>query len=355
MRSTHRPILGTIESLVRDGDTLLVLGWWLWHEPHLRIGLEVEIDGTRVEVIEERHGIESADLAALHPHLSLARNARFGLRVRPCTLRSGSLVRVRPVLECEAPATALSALYDSPLPHPNAQQAKIIGGDYERVGMEFLSFFLDLCRLPKDGRVLDAGCGFGRMARAIASYVDDRARYVGFDVMKDAIDFCRRAVGGPFPHFRFEHVDVDNGMYNVGGQQTGSAVRFPCEDSFAHLVVMTSVITHLVPEDTAHYLVETARVLRPDGIALVTAFCIDEESRDAAQDGQNRANLKWSESLGYWIRDDDVKENVLGYDHARLAGWIRDAGLRVVARHRGAWSGVRPALSFQDLFLLARA
>ncbi len=43
-------------------------------------------------------------------------------------------------------------------------------------------------------------------------------------------------------------------------------------------VLLTSVFTHMLPQDMDNYLSEVARVLKPDGRCLITYFLLNPES-----------------------------------------------------------------------------
>ncbi|PFK01104.1 SAM-dependent methyltransferase, partial [Bacillus cereus] len=48
------------------------------------------------------------------------------------------------------------------LPPPELDQ--YVGGDFEKVGKEFLNHFIQIGALKSNEKVLDVGCGVGRMA-----------------------------------------------------------------------------------------------------------------------------------------------------------------------------------------------
>ena len=125
--------------------------------------------------------------------------------------------------------------------------------------------------LPPRGIVLDAGCGCGRLARVL---VADPAvgGYVGFDCIKASITWCethiRPASAGK--RFEFHHVDARSAEYNPAGRLRAEDVRFPCGTASVDLVVAASLFTHLLEADAIRYLREIARVLKPEGTALLT-------------------------------------------------------------------------------------
>jgi SAM-dependent methyltransferase len=100
-------------------------------------------------------------------------------------------------------------------------------------------------------RVLDLGCGCGRVLRFLA---DDApgVRFAGSDISAEAIEWDRANL----PFARFE----------VNGPQP----PLPFEDGAFDLVVAISVLTHLTEALQLAWLAEWKRVLRPGGLLLVT-------------------------------------------------------------------------------------
>jgi 2-polyprenyl-3-methyl-5-hydroxy-6-metoxy-1,4-benzoquinol methylase len=96
--------------------------------------------------------------------------------------------------------------------------------------------------------VLDLGCnnGYGTVMLGLGC-----SRIVGLDVSSRAIEAARLRFGSSGVEFR---------LFN--GQE------IPFRDASFEMVVSFQVIEHIV--DTASYITEISRVLRPDGIALFT-------------------------------------------------------------------------------------
>ena len=61
-----------------------------------------------------------------------------------------------------------------------------IGGgleDFKPIGEAFVRDFQSRCRLKPNERVLDVGCGVGRIAIPLTAFLNSDARYESFDVV----------------------------------------------------------------------------------------------------------------------------------------------------------------------------
>jgi SAM-dependent methyltransferase len=224
-------------------------------------------------------------------------------------------------------------------------------GDFDEVGREFLGHFRDLGGLEPPDRVLDIGCGLGRMAAPLTRFLASGS-YHGFDVVGPTIKSCRRRFAA-YPGFHFDHVDVYNGKYNPNGKVPPSAFSFPYADAAFDFAFATSVFTHMLPVDTERYLRETARVLRPGGRLLATWFVMTPAA--AHRVAQHKSDVDFP------VRDDDVwtadpreAEAAVALAPAAVRRLYEASGLEVDNPIRyGRWSGVE-GLSYQDIVLARR-
>jgi SAM-dependent methyltransferase len=123
-------------------------------------------------------------------------------------------------------------------------------------------------------RILDFGCGCGRVARQLIQQRTQPDAYLGLDMHRGMIEWCRANLTPHAPQFEFVHHDVGNQFFNPGPGKP-EALPFPAESASFTLVNAISVFTHLTQGQAEHYLAECARVLRPDGVLLATWFLID--------------------------------------------------------------------------------
>ena len=122
---------------------------------------------------------------------------------------------------------------------------------------------------PPDPKVLDIGCGCGKIARFL--YLNPHLRYIGVDLFLPAILWCRKnfaELAGD--RFRFEHFDGISEVYNPTGTIKPSEYQLPVTDASVDMTICASLFTHLLEPDCLHYLGEIHRVARIGGRALIS-------------------------------------------------------------------------------------
>jgi SAM-dependent methyltransferase len=164
---------------------------------------------------------------------------------------------------------------------PEEQVKSFVGGDHEEflaAGNQWLRYFIETCKLQPDERVLDFGCGLGRVAIPLSRYLAGEGSYEGLDVAEEAIRWCQDSITSRYPNFRFQHVDLYNGTYNPAGRMRPSDYTFPYRDEAFDFVVLTSVFTHMFPDDMAQCFSEIRRVLKKGKRWLASYYLLNDES-----------------------------------------------------------------------------
>jgi SAM-dependent methyltransferase len=122
--------------------------------------------------------------------------------------------------------------------------------------------------------VFDFGCGCGRFARQLLQQNPRPRRYVGIDVHRGMVDWCRRNLTPIDANFQFFHHDVFSAVYGPDNERQ-MAEPFPVGDGEFSLVLVHSVFTHVYKHQTEFYLYEIQRILRRDGLAYTTWLLFD--------------------------------------------------------------------------------
>ncbi|XHX81155.1 MAG: methyltransferase domain-containing protein [Stenomitos frigidus ULC029] len=134
-------------------------------------------------------------------------------------------------------------------------------GDFSEIGQIFKTYFIELANLQPDEKVLDIGCGIGRMAVPLTNYLSKKGGYWGFDIVKSGIDWCQSHISPRFSNFHFQHSDVYNSHYNPSGRSQAQNFQFPFNEESFDFIFLTSVFTHMLPSSLENYLSEISRVL----------------------------------------------------------------------------------------------
>lgn len=216
---------------------------------------------------------------------------------------------------------------------------------FVRSGETLVERLTELADLQPEARVLDIGCGIGRLAIPLTRYLSDAGSYEGLDVVPSGIDWCNEHIASQYGNFRFTLADVFNREYNPSGKFAAADYTFPYLDGTFDLVVLVSVFTHMLPPDMEHYVAEIRRVLREGGRCFATYFLINEESKRLMD--ANASSLRFNHDLGsYWIVTRKVPELSVGYDESyvrHLYGTQTPFARQAV--HYGGWCGRKPLWS----------
>jgi SAM-dependent methyltransferase len=218
--------------------------------------------------------------------------------------------------------------------------------DFESVGRWFVEDLERLGLLGRGTRILEIGCGCGRLAQPLA--IDPKLRelelsYTGMDIDRASIDWCRRHISSLNARFDFYHADCHNASYNPSGSIAASSYRFPHPDASFDLILLTSVFTHVLPDELTHYVSEIARLLTPHGIAYASFFLY---GADGESDQAHRHPLKFSFTHDdYAVSLKDFPANAVAFNEVFVCKCLYGAALKLLGP---------PRYGSQDLLLIAR-
>jgi SAM-dependent methyltransferase len=205
------------------------------------------------------------------------------------------------VFEYEVSDGWLRTVFDRPVRRrripPEHLQIRVTGaaaGQFQMTGQrvaEQIAAILERAGLPltSHARILDFGCGPGRVISAIKD-MHPAAELFGSDIDGEAIGWARANL-------------QDIGDFRVNGPNP----PLPFADETFDLIYSISIFTHL-PEDMQHgMLAELRRVLKPGGVLLTTK--LDPEAYDLPHDVQARG---LNDGFVYW-GDADATEGLPGF------------------------------------------
>jgi SAM-dependent methyltransferase len=223
---------------------------------------------------------------------------------------------------------------------------------FARSGEETLGEIITLCGLASNAQVLDVGCGCGRVARALARHLSSDGRYEGIDAAPFLIDWCKQQLEPLLPNFHFSFVDVRTPDRNPKGAIAPTAFRFPFASETFDLGIVSSVFTHMLPNEIANYVAELSRVLKPGGSCFVSVFLFDSEAELAVAEGATIFDFRHPIGPCLTFEPEHPEEGIACRKEWLLELFER-SGFRVDVVQAGNWRRVRSYQISQD-YLVAR-
>jgi SAM-dependent methyltransferase len=191
---------------------------------------------------------------------------------------------------------------------------------YIRSGKSNAQSLAFLCGLSKDSRVLDIGCGQGRLLTGILATFGGIREYVGLDVHKPSIDWATAALADPNLNISFRRLDILNERYNPKGESISSSMALPIPSDHFDLVALYSVFSHMHLTDISSYLIEIRRALAPPGkvfCSLFVEYGVKDEEENPA--GYHR---EWAGPL-HCVRINRPRFEELVYDSGLIVEYFK--------------------------------
>ncbi len=226
--------------------------------------------------------------------------------------------------------------------------------NFREIGQEFLQYFIRYGRLQPNESVLDIGCDTGRMAIPLTQYLDSAGRYTGIEITPEAVEWCRKNISSKYPNFDFLFADIANNRYNPNGKLKASQCRFSCGDDSFDFVFLTSVFTHMLPDEVQNYASEIVRLLKPNGRCFVSLFLLNDESGALIGKGSSDLNFQY-ELPNCWTTDRNVPEAAVAYKESFFRSVLEKSGLILNEPIQfGSWCGRENYLSYQDIVVAVK-
>lgn len=241
-------------------------------------------------------------------------------------------------------------MVDLPLPPEEMQYPK--GKDFLSGGRAVSDQLVHFGGLKPEDRVLDVGCGIGRVARHLTDYT--AGEYEGFDIVPSAIEWCRSEITSRCPNFHFAVADLQNGKYNPEGEESAANYRWPYEDGSFDFVFLASVFTHMLPDGAENYVRQAARVLKPGGRVFATYFLLNEESRRLMKTKDSVFDFSKRVGPGCFTAPGGRDERAIAYAEKPVKDLYAANSLTLIGVRYGSWC--RPVADYhQDVILASRS
>jgi ubiquinone/menaquinone biosynthesis C-methylase UbiE len=222
-------------------------------------------------------------------------------------------------------------------------------GNFKQIGQEYLDYFIRIGGLRPHDRVLEIGCGIGRMAMPLTTCLNETGSYDGFDIARAEIKWCKNKITSRFANFNFQHIDVHNKQTNPKGKFQASSYQFPLAAKQYDFVFLTSVFTHMFIEDIENYLKEISRLLKTGGRALASYFLLNSETLALLKIKGSKFKHPYGPSL---VIDPKLPEASIAHEEKTIRGLYQKFNLGILEPiHYGSWSGREEFLSSQDIIV----
>jgi len=216
-----------------------------------------------------------------------------------------------------------------------------------------MNYFINIGGLKPDHKVLDIGCGIGRMAIPLTGYLSKQGEYSGFDIVPKGIYWCNQNISTKFPNFQFTLTDIYNKSYNPSGKLSAATFKFPYPDEYFDFAFATSIFTHLLPEDSVNYLAEACRVLKQGGVLFSTWFIFKDKNKIDSKELSFDSEIPCDDYICLVINP-KLPEAAIAYDHRFISKYSSKLMLKIVNIQPGSWDGKQEYLSYQDVVIFRK-
>jgi SAM-dependent methyltransferase len=270
------PAAGALDVLTVADDHLSAVGW-MFQPGHTFESIEAYLDGRPVGPVRS---VSRPDVEEVFEWVKDAKPSPFVIEI---SLEGTSPARLDLVGHIgQAPAARLGCFIpseaDGRLPQPpDPLQERVSGLHGPAFLVQGLQMFTDLTDqmnrlgIPAAGRMLDWGCGCGRVTRHFMTRLP-KAQILGCDIDHQAIEWCRQNLGADC--IRVESSTPPQPLASTNLKADFIRVEpmppTPFKDAEVDIIIACSVLTHLTKAVQDQWLREMRRILAPGGHFLAS-------------------------------------------------------------------------------------
>ncbi|MGJ3245144.1 MAG: class I SAM-dependent methyltransferase [Elainellaceae cyanobacterium] len=241
-----------------------------------------------------------------------------------------------------------------PLPLP-PQDLRFMQEDdaaFITIGDGLVAKLKTIAGLHSETSIIDIGSGYGRLAHALLRG-DFKGQYHGFDILKRHVTWCQANLSTD--HVSFGYLDIYNSRYNPAGSVKAHDIKLENYVNRSDLVVLTSVFTHMLPDEIENYVSCFPTLLLPDGRVCATFFLITDQRRGLIDENKSKLSLpfKLTPYARYHNADDPL--HAIAFEEQ----WVRDVlhqnGMTIRQIDYGYWCGQQQTNSalYQDFVVFS--
>lgn len=235
----------------------------------------------------------------------------------------------------------------------------MVGGGYPwPIATHFMDLLANHAGLAPTDRILDIGCGCGRLAAALTQHIGPQGTYRGVDIVAGLVDFANHHIAPRYPNFSFVTLETSNSAYDTwrhrGKSTTIDQLDRACEAESIDLCIATSLFTHLDTEMARVTLKAMRRVMAPDGRALISLFLLDAGVRALINRGRAAFQFEHAHGEGAYVQNPTGPLGALAFTLSHFVDLLTEQDLYVERVLYGNWPGRPHHTSGQDILIVRR-
>jgi len=220
---------------------------------------------------------------------------------------------------------------------------------FDIIGKQYLKLLIDHANLTPSSKILDIGCGTGRLAKQLEPFLNSGS-YIGFDNNVKYLEYCKNNYSSKL---KFDHIDIQHDEFNPNGVIDATSIELPYQNKKFDIVVVLGVFNHFQYKWAAQYIRQASRILKPKGIFFGTFILLNQLSMAAIETNQTSKPFKFGyKSEDAWYENQDRKLlNVALPEQALRRVFIRSSLMIKEPIRYGQWCNSKLALTGHDIVI----
>jgi SAM-dependent methyltransferase len=219
---------------------------------------------------------------------------------------------------------------------------------YFNLGREQAEKIIKELSVKPHHKILDIGCGCGRIAIHFLDYLNKEGKYIGIDNSNPLLSYCTENISTINNNFQFHYIDVYNGAYAPVGKLSAREVIFPVEDNSVDSVIMWSVFTHMHLKDIDAYLKEIYRVLKKDGLFISSFNLYNKFTENRIKLDKSHLDIKYCIDEDSYSLDTEVPERGFAHSEEKVKEIYWNHGFLIKQINYGIWPCKEMTGEFHD-------